>query len=812
MGRGTPLALPALFMSALLFDLRSAVRSALRSPASTVVVVTTLAVAIGANTLAFSLVHGILLRPLPYPEPERLVRLWETAPAGPDELRSIAHPTLAEWQRGLRSFESIALFGPWSFDLAGEGRPEQVPGATVSGDYFRTLGVEPALGRTFVDAELRPGGPRAVLLGDGLWRRRFGADPGVLGRTLVLSGQPYAVVGVLPPGFEYPKGAELYASTAIDPEHDAAAARHLSAVARLREGVTHARASGELAAMARTLAARLPETHRGHGLRLVPMREWIVGDARPALLVLTGVVGAVLLLACANVANLMLHRTLRREREIAVRTALGASGWRVVRLLLVESLGVATLGAALGVAIATGGLRLVRVFAADRFPRLDEVALDSQVLLFTAGLAALSGLLAGLLPALHAVSSQMRALVASGGRTASAGVSRMRLRGALVVAQTSIAVALLVVAGLLLRTLWGLASVEPGLSTERALVFEVALPPAQQEDAPFVVEFFDRLRERLAAVPGVSGVALASRLPLSGEDHSSSFRFPSEPEEAALARSAQDRAVTPGYFRTLGVPVRGREFADSDRSGAPAVALVNESFARRFFPGRDALGEWFVPARAGGVARRIVGVAGDTRQAGLDVPVEPEYYLPHAQDPWPFLHVVVRTSGPPRSLLPALERAVWSLAPDMPLTEVSTLEDMEGATLSGRRWNAALLLSFAGLALGLATLGTYSVMATLVRERRREMGVRLALGARPAELQRATLGSGLRLAGLGAAIGALFAAGASRAVSSLLFGVSALDPATFAAVVAFVVAAVGLASLLPARRAAAVDPLVVLRD
>lgn len=799
-------------MNALLQDLRSAARSLLRSPGSTAVVVLTLAVAIGANSLGFSVVHGVLLRPLPYPEPERIVRIWETAPSGPDELRSLAHPTLADWQRGQRSFEALALFGPWSGDLAGEGRPEQIPGAMVSGDFFRALGVTPAQGRAFVAAELRPGGPRAVLLGDGLWRRRFGADPAVVGRTLTLNGQPFSVVGVLPRGFAYPKGAELYASTAIDHEHDAREARHLSAIGRLRRGATIEGATAELLAIERGLGERMPGSYRGYGVRLYPLHEWIVGDARPAITVLAAVVAAVLLLACANVANLMLHRALRREREVAVRTALGASGFRLVRLFLAESVTLAVLGAALGLGLAAGGLRLLRAGAADRFPRLDEVALDRNALLFTAGLALLTGLLAGLLPAFHAVSRRVRATVESGGRAASAGVSRMRLRGALVVAQTAIAVSLLVVAGLLLRSLWGIASVEPGLVTERVLAFHVGLPPERHEDTPFVVEFYRRLQERLAAVPGVVDVAFASRLPLSGEDHSSSFRMLGEPEEAGRERSAQDRAVAPGYFRTLGIPVRGREITAADGPAGPPVALINETFARRHFAGRDAIGEWFVPSRAGEVPRQIVGVAGDTRQFGLDVPAEPEYYLPHTQDPWPWMHVVVRSSGPPLRLVPALERAVWSLAPDMPLTEVRTMEEMEGATLAARRWNALALFTFAAIALALASVGAYSVMAYMIGERRREMGIRLALGARPAVLQRATLGQGLALAGWGAGLGVLAAAAATRGLGSLLFGVSALDPATFAAVVALVVAAVGLASLLPARRAAGVDPVVVLRD
>ncbi|HEV8630050.1 MAG TPA: ABC transporter permease [Thermoanaerobaculia bacterium] len=799
-------------MNTWLQDFRAAARSLGRAPGSAIVVALTLAVAIGANTLAFSVVQGVLVRPLPYPHPERLVRIWETAPAGPDELRSIAHPTLDEWRGSVRSLAVVALFGPWSVDLGGEGRPEQLTGAAVSGDFFRVLGVAPAHGRELLPAEQRPGGPRAILLGDAFWRRRFGGDAAVLGRNLVLSGQPFTVVGILPPGFAYPKDAQFWVSTGVDPEYDRRSARHLSAIARLRPGVTIAAATAELLAREHALGERLPESYRGFGVRLFPLREWIVADARPALTLLAAAVAAVLLLACANIANLMLHRAMRREGEIAVRTALGASGGRLVRLLLAESLTLAMLGAALGLALAAGGLRLFRAFAADRFPRLDEVSLDARSLLYTAALAVGTGLLVGLLPALHARSPRVHGVLEAGGRTRSAGVSRTRLRGALVVAQTGIAVTLLVVAGLLLRTLAGLAAVAPGLVTEHVLTFHVGLPPAREDDSAFVVAFYQRLQERLAAVPGVVDVAFASRLPLSGEDHSSSFRLRGEVEGAGPRRSAQDRAISPGYFRTLRVPLRGREFAPSDGRGAAPVAMVNEAFARRYFPGGDAVGQWFLPGRGEVVPRQIVGVAGDTRQFGLDVSAEPEYYLPQAQDPWPWVSVVVRTAGAPRPLLPALERAVWSLAPSMPLTAVRSMEEMQAATLAARRWNALVLATFAALALALASIGAYSVMAYLVGERRREMSIRLALGARPVELLRATMRQGLRLAAAGAGLGVLAAGVASRTLRSLLFGIAPLDPVTFLAVVALVVAAVALASLLPARRAAHVDPVRVLRD
>ena len=798
-------------MDQLLHDLRSAVRSALRTPGSSAVVVLTLAVAIGANTLVFSVVHGILVRPLPYPQPDRLVRIFETAPGQPDELRSVAHPTLAEWQGSVRPFERLALFGPWSVDLAGEGRPEQLSGAAVTGEFFRVFGVAPAVGRDFLPAELRPHGPRAIVLADALWRRRFGGDPLILGRALDLSGQTFQVVGVMPPGFAYPSSAEFWVTTAVDPEHDARAARHLSAIARLRPGARLEEATAELAAREGALGLRMPESYAGFGVKLYPLREWIVGDSRPALRALFAAVAAVLAIACANIANLMLHRALRRQREIAVRSALGAGRGRLARHLLAESLTLALLGGGLGVVLANAGLHLFRVAAADRFPRVAEIALDGRVLLFTLAVAVATGLLVGLLPALHAQSPHLSGSLAAGARTHSADPSRGRLRRALVVLQTAIAVALLVVAGLLVRTLLRLNAADSGLDTERLLTFHVGLPPEQQEDEIYVVSFYRQLQERLAAVPGVAAVGLASRLPLSGEDHSSSFRLPGEPADPARRRSAQDRAVSAGWFATLRVPVRGREFASSDGVTAPPVAMVNESFARSVFPGKDALGQWFLPGRDG-TPHQIVGIAGDTRQFGLDTPAEPEFYLPQDQDPWPFLSVVVRTRGEPRSLLPALERAVWSLAPAMPLTDVRTMDEMQAASLAPRRWNALVLAAFALVALALAAVGTYSVMAHLVGERRREMGIRLALGASPAGLLGSTLTQGLRLAIAGTVLGSLGAVGAAGALRKLFFGVGAADPLTFVAVALLVAASVVLASLLPARRAATVDPMQALRE
>lgn len=798
-------------MDQLIHDLRSAVRSALRTPGSTTLVVLTLAVAIGANTLAFSVVHGILVQPLPYPQPDRLVRIFETAPGQPDELRSVAHPTLGEWRGSVGAFEGLALFGPWSVDLAADGHPEQLSGAAVSGEFFRVFGVPPARGREFLPEELRPHGARAIVLADSLWRRRFGGDLAILGRALDLSGETFLVVGVMPPGFAYPARAEFWVTTGIDPEYDSRGARHLSAVARLRPGTTVEEATAELTAREHALGERLPDNYAGFGVKLYPLRDWIVGDSRPALRALFAAVAAVLAIACANIANLMLHRSLRRGREMAVRAALGAGRGRLARQLFAESLSLALLGGGLGVLLANLGLRLFRVAAADRFPRIGEVVLDGRVLLFTLAVAVTTGLLVGLLPALHAQSPRLQGSLSSGARTHSADPSRGRLRRALVVAQTAVAVGLLVVAGLLVRTLLRLAATESGLDPEGLLTFHVGLPPARQEDESYVVSFYRELHERLAAVPGVAAVGFASRLPLSGEDHSSWFRLPGDPPDAARRRSAQDRAVSAGYFAALRVPVRGREFERTDGPTAPPVAMVNETFARRYFAGRDPIGQWLHTGRDA-APHQIVGVAGDTRQFGLDTPAEPEFYLPQDQDPWPWLSVVVRTGGEPRSLLPLLERAVWSLARDMPLTDVRTMDQMQAAALASRRWNALVLAAFALVALALAAVGTYSVMSHLVGERRREMGIRLALGASPAGLLSSTLSQGLRLAIAGTVVGSLAAVGAAGALRKLLFGVGALDPLTFGAVALLVAGAILLASLLPARRAATIDPIQALRE
>jgi putative ABC transport system permease protein len=800
-------------MDTLLQDLRYAWRSLRMNPGFTAAVVLTLALGIGANTAIFSVVNAVLLRPLPYDQPDRLVRIFETPPGRPDELRSIAHPTLDAWDTpaGLRSFEGIALFGPTTLAFGSGGRPEQLSGANVTAAFFPILRTTTALGRTFTPEEYRPGGPRAVVLSNGLWRRRFGADRDIVGKSLTLDGESFTVVGVMAARPLYPPDAQFWTTTALDHEFDQRGARHLSAIGRLQPSVSLAAATEELTLVQRRLAERFPNNYAGYGMRLMELRDRIVGSAGAALLVLLAAVAVILLIACANVTNLALARAAGRRREFAIRTALGAGGTRIARQLIVESLVLAGGGAIVGLLGAAWALEAFRVLGADSIPRVAEISLDGRVLAVTAIIAIATGLIVGLAPLSRVLTSDLHTQLKESGRSQTAARGHARLRTGLVVAQTAMAVMLLAAAGLLLRSIDRLAGVDSGVRTESVLSFNVGLLPAQANNPAYIVSFFRELRERLAAVPGVAAVGLASRLPLSGDDHSNSFRLMGEVPEPGRERSAQDRAVSPGYFHTLGIPVRGREFSDADVSGGLPVVIVNQEFARRFFPGVDPIGSQFIPGRAGRVPRLIVGVAGDARQFGLDTPAEPEFYIPHAQDPWPWLSVVVRTKVEPRTLVPSLERAVWSLDPSMPVTAIRTMDELRATMLAPRRLNMLLLGAFAAVALALAVVGTYAVMAFVVNERAHEMGIRLALGARPAEVLRLVVGRGLRVGGLGVALGFVGALAAGQGLRRLLFGVSPTDPLTLAAVAVVIGVAVLVASYVPARRAARVDPMIALR-
>jgi putative ABC transport system permease protein len=796
----------------MLTDLRLALRSLARRPTSILLPIFSLALGIGAATGVFSIVHAILLRPLPYHDPDRLVRAFEVStPAQGADLRSIAIPTLSDWRRDVHLFEGLALYGPATFDLAGRDGAEQVDGAITSASFFGVLGVSPLWGRAFTEDEERPGSVPVAVIGYGLWQRRFGGSQDVIGRTVRLNRQSFTVIGVVPPRFAFPAGAEVWASLAIDEEYGARGARHMSGLARLKPDVSLASATTDLLAAERRLATRYPENYAERGVRLIPLEERIVGGVRPALLVLSGAVVLVLLIACVNVANLLLTRATARRHEMAICLAIGASRLRLARQMLFEALALFVTSGLIGLAVAATVVQTVRRLSANVLPRAETVELNSSVALFAALIALATGVVFGLVPAWQASSVPPAASLLEGRRGSTRGRSVGRLHGSLIVAETALAAMLLVGAGLMVRSLQQLTRVDPGLPVANVLTFDLSAPPAVARQRDSLVEFFREVRERATGIPGVRGVGLASRLPLSGADHSNGFRLEGETPDPQREHSAQDRSVSPGFFRVLGIPVlRGREFSDADSATSQPVMMVNATFARQYLTG-DAVGQRVIPSRAGGVPREVVGIVGDTRQFSLDAPAAPEFYLPHAQDPWPFLSVAVRTAGDPTSVLPQLRSIVASIDPELPLRRVRTMEQTTSDEGTRRRMITVVLGVFAVVAYLLAAVGLYGVVAFAVAARTSEIGIRVALGAPRRHVVGLVVGRGVALALVGVACGLAAAFPLTRWLRDLLFGVTESDPVTLVAVGLLVPAIALLAAIVPTRRALAIDPVRAIR-
>ena len=800
-------------VSAFYSDLRQALKLLARRPGFTLLSVLILGLGLGTATGTFSIVNGVLLRPLPYPSPDRIVRIYETAPEAQGAgLRSIAIPTLHVWEKELRSFEQVALYGPTSFDLTSGDRPVRLNGVAVSRSFFAVMGVQPMIGRSFTAEEDRPGGALTIILSHRLWMDRFGGDRAVIGQSLRLDRAQFTVIGVMPPDFSYPARPDFWASLATDHEYDAVSARHMGGIGRLKAGQTVATAAADLLRVEELMARENPKSYANYGVRLIPLQERLVGEVRPALRILAGAVGLVLLIACVNAANLLLARSAARRREMALRLALGAKRSRLVRQLVLESVVLFGLAGTVGLGLATLIVRGARGVGNNILPLADLIRLDWPVVMFALALAALTGLASGLFPALQASAAAPRAALGDGSRSGS-GPRTHRARAVLIVAETGLTAMLLVAAGLLLRSMQRLNAVDPGFPTERMLIFTVSLPSGENREAVAIVSAFDRIRERIEAIAEVESVALGSRLPLSGEDHSNSFFLAGVPGDPANALSAQDRAVSAGYFRAMGIPVlRGREFTSNDGAGAPPVAVINQAFAERYFPGVDPIGQRFRPTRAGNLEREVVGVVGNARQFGLDVPAEPEFYLSHGQDAWPFMNFAVRTSIEPRRLIAQVEEAVWSIDPELPLAEVRTMDEMTAESGARRRLAAICLTAFAVMAYILAAAGLYGVIAHAVTQRTPEIGIRMALGASARGVARMVVQQGLRLVTLGAAIGLVLAIPFSQALRGLLFGVTGTDPITYLAI-ALLLPGVGLiAVLVPARRAMRTDPAIVMRE
>ncbi|HEU5039369.1 MAG TPA: ABC transporter permease [Gemmatimonadales bacterium] len=813
-------------MDTLLQDLRYSLRRLGKSPAFSAIVVLTLALGIGANTAIFSAVNAILLRPLPYLEPEQLVTIQHTYPSL-DLDAPVSAPGFRDYQERGRSFVSMAVETGWAANLTGVGDPVRLQGSRVTGRFFGTLAVPALHGRTLQPGEDSEGREHVVVLSHALWQRLFGSDPGVVGRMLQLNGESYQVVGVMPREFRdfFNRNVEIWAPLVFRADQltdENRTSEFLNLTARLRDGATVADAAAEMRSVAGQLKRQYPDTYPPDwGLGVTALSDQATGNIRPALLVLLGAVGFVLLIACANVANLLLSRAAARGKEIAIRSALGASRDRLVRQLLTESAILSLAGGLVGLLLAYWGVRALVAINAGNLPRADEIRVDGVVALFTLAVSLLAGFLYGLATALHAARPDLQGTLKEGGRGATGDRGSHAVRRMLVVAQTALALTLLTGAGLLIKSFARLQGVDPGFVPEHLLTFNLALPPARYPADSQQAALFDRVLPALAAVPGVQGVAATSVMPFGGNWSTASFEIEGyTPPENQPGPWGDIRRVNPGFFEAMRIPVtRGRTLGEQDRDGTPLVAVIDEEFVRRYWPGQDPLGKRFTFGPPDGVTDtsanewiEVVGVVGHTAHEGLDAEKRLQLYLSYRQAPVAFMGVAVRTAGNPERSVNAVRQAVRSVDPDLPLSNVRTMEELIEQSVGQRKLSMMLLSLFSGIALMLASIGIYGVMSYSVTQRSRELGVRIALGAGRADVLRLVLRQGMSLALIGIAIGVGAALVLTRVIESQLFGVQASDPVTFLTVALLLGGTALTANLIPALRAMRVDPAVVLRE
>ncbi len=820
-------------MQDLLQDLRYAIRTLWRNPTFAAITVVTLALGIGANTAVFSVINSVLLRPLPYEEADRLTLIWTNF--GQDLPQNwISGPEYAELQEFNKTFDAIGVTLPFTVTVTGDGEPEQVPAAAVSGNMFDVLRVRPQLGRPIGANDDRAGATPVAVLGDGFWRRRFGADPRMIGRTVIINGNAVEVVGVLPPGFRimhpdagFPERIDVW--TALLPVYGAfvggqptysdlpRGSHGMRGFGRMKTGVALEQAQADLDAVAIAMQERTPDYYdfEGWGITVYSMLGDLVEDVRPALLVLFGAVGFVLLIACVNVANLMLARAAGREREMAVRTAVGAGRGRLVRQLLTESVVLATAGGIFGFVIAFAALRLLVAVAPEDLPRVADIGIDPWVLTFTIGVSVGTGLLFGLAPALHTARSNFAESFKEGGRGSTTGARGRRVRTVLVVAEVALALVLLVGAGLLMRSFRQILQTDPGYRTDQMLTMRISLPFTRYNGSD-AAAFWLRLINETTTIPGVQIAGAISQLPLSGSYSSGTTgveRSETLPEDQRFWE-VDRRQVTPGYFEVMGAPlVSGRFFTDADRDDAPLVAIVDEQFVRRAWPSEDPIGQRISISTDGNgnrIWREVVGVVRHQKHYGLNRVGREQAYFPVAQAPTGTMFLAVRTPSEPLTLASTIRNRIWTIDPDQPVADVQSMEQRVTQSVAAPRFNLLLLTTFAAIALVLAAVGIYGVIAYAVAQRSHEIGVRIALGAESRDVVRMILGQGVGLVVTGLGIGTVAALALTRVMRSLLFEVSATDPLTFLAV-GVVLALVGAAaSLIPARRATRVEPMNVL--
>jgi predicted permease len=803
----------------LMEDVRFGLRMLRKSPGFTVVAALTLALGIGANTYIFSIVDALVLRPIEFADPGRTVALWERLPASGIDRNEVSPANFLDWKAQNHVFDHIAVQSWWDANLGGVEHPEHLHGFLVTPDYFGALQAQPMLGRTFLEEEGAPGKDHVAILSYGLWRDHFAADSSIVGKTVLLNGIDYTVVGVMGPEFNYPSGAQLWAALAFTPQLEANRGSHyLHGVAHLAAGVTREQAQAEMSAIASRVARQYPQSNTGRDVHVMPLMESESGQTRAPLVIMLAAVGLVLLIACANISNLLLARASSRQRETAIRSALGATRLRLIRQWLVESVLLGLLGGGLGILFAYFCLtaHVIRIPAefARIIPGWDKIAINTSVLLFTTAVSLGTGLLFGFLPALAASRLNVNDTLKEGAPSAGGGRRRGLLRNALIVSEVALSLALLATAGLMMKSFVRLERVSPGFNPDRMVTMFAALPEAKYTSDPQAVSFYEQLIERVQNLPGVQNASVTNLLPLSGMNETWSIRIEGRPEP----RPGQDpdanyRTVGNSYFRTMQIPVlRGREFSSEDSAKGQPVVAVNEAFAARYWPGEDALGKRMKltgpPEKE--PWRTVVAVVGNIRNR-LELPARPEMYFPLRQQVEYTAALIVRTNVDPRSMEESVRAQVTALDRDLPVFNVSTMDDLRAVCVLPQRIGGTLMTAFAGFALVLAAIGLFGVIAYAVGERTREIGIRIALGAKPREIFRLVVGQGMALALVGLLVGLPLALGMGRAVAGLLYGIAPNDFGTFAGVAAMLAAVALAACYIPARRAMRVDPVIALK-
>ncbi len=793
-------------------DLRYGVRMLAKKPGFTLVAVITLALGIGANTAIFSVVNAVLLRPLPYPEAERLVHFAKRSPAqGLGEI-SFTHQVFAFYRERSRVFESLAAYSTTGFNLADSGEPERLRGATVTADFFRVLGQQPIHGREFLPQEDTPGNNNVAILSYELWQRRYGGDPVIVGKSVRLGNFPTVIVGIMPPRFDFPKQTELWRPLGLNPARTAP--WFLDTIGRLKPGITQADADAEVMAAWldywKQRGATIEDKPR---IAVIPLIQRLVGDVQRSLLVLLGAVCLILLIAAANVANLLLARAASREKEIVIRAALGASRWRVVRQLLTESLLLALIGGGLGLLLAWWGVGLLLKLAPEDLPRLQQIGMDGRVFGWTVCVSLLTGLVFGLAPAWQSARLNLNEMLKEGGRSATEGAGKRRWRNLLVISELAMAVMLLIGAGLMVNSFWRLQRVDPGVDRRQTLIMQIPLGGPRYAQPQQVNAFYDQLLGRVKTLPGVRAAAVSNHLPPDLQPWSEALKIEGRTDDPHETHIVCDIRVSPEYFQALGARLlRGRYFNSTDSGNAPHVMVINETLARQYFPREDPLGKRINPGSSPPDWFEIVGVVGDIKYNGLEAETQPAFYRPITQSTWWSAFLIIKTETiDPLSLTGAVRNEMRALDRELPVTQISTLEQRFSKSVAHPRFRTTLVALFAALALILASIGIYGLMSYAVAQRTHEIGIRVALGAQASNVLRLVVGHGMKLALIGVGLGLIGALALTRLVKTLLFGVSTTDPATFALIALLILGVALLACYLPARRAMKVDPIAALR-